>query len=86
VQDHAPNGARTPIIRFATAHAFKGMESPVIILCDIEHVGDDEPQALLYVAMSRARSLLMVMVRDELRGAVADCVRRKLQEGWGSKP
>lgn len=85
VQDHAPSGSRTPIIRFATAHAFKGMESPVIILCDIEHVGDDEPQALLYVAMSRARSLLTVMVRDELRGAVADCVRRKLQEGWGSK-
>ncbi len=84
-QDHLPAHSGTSVIRFATAHAFKGMESPVVILCDIEQVGDGEPQSLLYVAMSRARSLLMVMVRDELRPAIAECVRRKLQEGWGTK-
>ena len=82
-QDHVPARSGVPIVRFATVQAFKGMESPVVILCDIEQVGDGEPQSLLYVAMSRARSSLTVMVRDELRAPIGECVRRKLQEGWG---
>jgi hypothetical protein len=80
--DPVPVRSRTPIIRFATAQAFKGMESPVVVLCDIEQVTADEPQALLYVAMSRARSQLTVLLHEKARPFIAERVRRKLQGGW----
>jgi hypothetical protein len=83
--DYSPTRSRVPAIRFATAQAFKGMESPVVILCDVDQVSDGEPQSLLYVAMSRARSHLIVLAQQEARPAIAECVRRKLQEGWNTK-
>ena len=77
---------RATAIRFATAHAFKGMESPVVVLCDIEHVGDGDQQSLLYVAMSRARSHLTILAKETTRASIAECVRRKLQESWKTAP
>jgi hypothetical protein len=77
-----PAKSRIPVIRFATAQAFKGMESSVVVLCDIEKIGDAEPQSLLYVAMSRARSQLTVLVHEQAKPSISECVRRKLQEGW----
>lgn len=74
----APPRTRAAVIRFATAQAFKGMESPVVVLCDVEHVSDAEPQALLYVAMSRARSLLTVLVHEQAKPLIRECIRRKL--------
>jgi hypothetical protein len=85
-QDRMAVRSRGPAIRYATAQAFKGMESPVVILCDVEHVGDGEPQSLLYVAMSRARSQLIVFVQERARPAIAECVRRKLQQDWSAHP
>jgi Nuclease-related domain/Type III restriction enzyme, res subunit len=69
---------------FATIQSFKGMESPVIIPCDVERVEDDEPQALLYTGMSRARSLLVMKVRDSVKEAIARSFMRKLKEEWKS--
>jgi superfamily I DNA/RNA helicase len=74
------------VIRFATAQAFKGMESSVVVLCDVEKIGDAEPQSLLYVAMSRARSQLTVLVHEQAKPSISECVRRKLQEGWNKNP
>lgn len=71
-------------IGFATVHSFKGMESRVVIFCDVEHVENEAPQALLYVGMSRARSLLVMLVRDSERAAIAQSLERKLSEGWKS--
>lgn len=71
-----------PAIRFFTIQAFKGMESPVVILCDVDQVSDEEPQCLLYVAMSRARSQLTMLVHEQVKPLISDCVRRKLQDGW----
>jgi hypothetical protein len=86
VQDHTPTRSRVPVIRYATAQAFKGLESPVVVLCDIESVGDGEPQSLLYVAMSRARAHLIVLVHERARPAIAACVRRRLEEAWNAHP
>lgn len=80
--DLMPHRSRLPVIRFVTVQAFKGMESPVIVLCDVGQVSGGEPQSLLYVAMSRARSQLTVLVHDNVRQQIAECVRVKLQEGW----
>ena len=86
VQDHTPTRSRVQVIRYATAQAFKGLESPVVILCDIEHMGAGEPQSLLYVAMSRARSHLIMLVQERTKPAIAACVRRKLEEAWSAHP
>lgn len=74
-----------PVIAFATAQSFKGMESSVVILCDVEGVSDAEPQALLYVAMSRARAQLIVVAHDRTKGSIAESVRRRLLAEWNTK-
>jgi hypothetical protein len=74
--------ARESVLAFCTIQSFKGMESPVIILCDVEHVEEEEPQALLYTGMSRARSLLVMVVRDSAKEAIARSFLRKLNESW----
>ena len=86
VGDLVPTRSRVPLIRFATIQAFKGMESPVVVLCDVEQVADGEPQSLLYVAMSRARSQLTVIIHEQAKPYVAECFRKKLQEGWNKIP
>ena len=57
------------IVRYASIHAFKGLESPAVVLTDIEHVDDEQAQALLYVGMSRARIQLHVLMSERVRAA-----------------
>lgn len=71
-----------PCIRFITIQAFKGMESPVVILCDVDEVSNGDSQCLLYTAMSRARSQLTVLVHDSTKTSIIECIKRKMQEGW----
>ena len=73
-----------PKLAFATIQAFKGMESPVIIICDIDQIDDEGPQALLYTGMSRARSLLVMMVHENAKDAVGLSFIRKLHLEWKS--
>jgi hypothetical protein len=73
---------RVPTIRFATVQAFKGMESKVVVLCDIERIEGDDDRSLLYVAMSRARSLLTVLLHVRTKAAVKDAFKRRLSDLW----
>ena len=57
-------------LKFSTIHSFKGLESPVIIVVDIDQANLDQHQSLLYVAMSRARSLLILMNADRTRNSL----------------
>ena len=79
VEGSAADRSRIRPIRFATIQAFKGMESPVIILCDVAQVTEREPQSLLYVAMSRARSHLTVLVDQRVKPMIRECLLRKLE-------
>lgn len=54
-------------VRYASVHAFKGLEAPAIILTDIEGIDDEQAKALLYVGMSRARVRLHVLMHERLR-------------------
>ncbi len=54
-------------ISYASIHAFKGLESPVIIITDIEHLEDERAQSLLYVGMSRARVRLCMLMHERCR-------------------
>lgn len=80
--DSSTRRAGTPVVRFATIQAFKGMESKTVILCDVEVVSDGEPQALLYVAMSRARARLTVIAHSRVRASIREFLRRRLQAEW----
>jgi hypothetical protein len=80
----APLACSQTLVGFATIQAFKGMESPSIVLCDIEHVETEEPQSLLYVGMSRARSYLVMMVHESLKVSISKALLKKLAKDWQS--
>jgi hypothetical protein len=69
-------------VTFATIHAFKGLESPIVILCDLERLEEDRARALVYTGMSRARSHLILLLHDRLQKAVANAVELRLNKGW----
>ena len=71
------------VIRFSTIHAFKGLESSVIIITDIMHVLNDRNRALMYVGMSRARYRLSVLISDSAREEYREAIRSSLQKGTG---
>ena len=71
------------VIGFSTIHAFKGLESSIIIITDIKHLLDDRNRALLYVGMSRARLRLSVLISDSAREEYQEAIRRSLQKGTG---
>jgi len=52
-------------IRLVSVRRFKGLESPVVILCEMEEVNPDAIRSLWYTGLSRARSALVVLVQDE---------------------
>lgn len=78
----APANTRKPTFLFATAQAFKGMESKIVVLCDVDRIESEEDRSLLYVAMSRARSLLTVLLHSRTKTAVREAFRRKMSEQW----
>jgi len=52
-------------IVYDSIHRFKGLESPVVVLAELENVGWYED--VLYVALSRARTHLIVVCDPKLR-------------------
>ena len=50
------------IVKFSNVHSFEGLESLAIIVVDIEKMCEDRSQSLLYLSMSRATSLLVLMI------------------------
>jgi hypothetical protein len=81
-EQSAPKDGRIPTFRFATAQAFKGMESKVVVLCDVERIDGDDDHSLLYVAMSRARSLLTVLLHVRTKAAVREAFRKRMSDLW----
>jgi hypothetical protein len=71
-------------VAFCTIHAFKGMESPVVVMCDIARMSGEEAQTMLYVGMSRARSHLIVLLNERLRRELRVAVERRLTREWAS--
>ena len=70
-----------PYVTFSTIHAYKGLESAVVILIDVRHIEAEREQALLYVGMSRARQRLFVLLADEARDAFNRAALRKMAQG-----
>lgn len=54
-------------MRVATIHRYKGLESPVVVLAEIDsRISEDDLAALLSVGATRARVHLVVIASDAL--------------------
>jgi hypothetical protein len=58
------NPQRSNEIRFASVHRFKGLESTVVILCEMEGLNHAAARSVWYTGLSRARSALVLLVHD----------------------
>jgi hypothetical protein len=65
--------------RLETIQAFKGLESPVVILTGFRSLLSDEDVQLLYVGMSRARNRLYLLLEKHLEKEYHDLLRRFIQ-------
>ncbi|MFI8446715.1 nuclease-related domain-containing DEAD/DEAH box helicase [Streptomyces erythrochromogenes] len=59
--------ARPGAVRYGTVHAFKGLDSPAVVLTDIASFGTAREQTLFYVGASRARDELTVLMSKSAR-------------------
>jgi superfamily I DNA/RNA helicase len=69
--EYGPEGSVLPPptkgneVRVATIHRYKGLESPVVVLAEIdERIPDGELGSLLYVGATRARSHLVIVASE----------------------
>ena len=54
------NDDKPGLPKFSTIHSFKGLDSKVVILCDLEEIPEENYQKFVYIAATRARTLLYV--------------------------
>ena len=57
---------RKEAIYFSTIQGFKGLESPVVVLTDISDLSSEERKNLLYVGMTRAKSALYILAKEDV--------------------
>ncbi len=50
---------------FSTIHSFKGLDSKVVILCGVDNIYDSSFSRLMYIACSRARTLLYIIGSED---------------------
>ena len=79
--EYGPEGAVLPPptkgneVRVATIHRYKGLESPCVVLAEIDgRVEPSDLAGLLYVGATRARSHLVVVAGERLRDHLEDSV------------
>ena len=78
IQDITLKDMPTPTsgsVNFSSIYAFKGLESPAIIITDVTDLESDKSRDLLYVAMSRAQLRLFMVLPETLRHQVNSLVR-----------
>jgi hypothetical protein len=63
---------------FATIQSFKGMEAGYIILTDIDDISSDQMRKLLYVGMSRARFVLIILLAETVKEKYKALLRNQL--------
>lgn len=51
--------------RFATIQGFKGLDAKIIILCDVDNIHEDNYSKFIYIAATRARTLLYIVGSEE---------------------
>ena len=69
-------------IPFTTIHSYKGLESPVVIVTDVEHLDGDLFSSLFYVAATRPLERLFVFVHETAKSDIV----KALTENVGDNP
>ncbi len=64
-------------IRYASVHAFKGLEAPVIVLTDVESIASQLAVSLFYISVTRALQRLIVLASSTVK---AELTQRLLGE------
>lgn len=57
-------------IRFTTIQSFKGLDSPAIVVTDIEHLSSELLSSLFYVATTRALERLCIVVHETAKADI----------------
>jgi superfamily I DNA/RNA helicase len=71
-------------VAYSTIHAFKGLESAVVVLVDVDSLEEGEGEALLYVAMSRGRARLYMLIDSRCRPDFDRKISAGLLEAMGT--
>lgn len=61
-------------IGYCSTYIFKGLESPVVILTDIDDITSDQAKSLFYTAITRALDELIIFVNEKTREAMLDII------------
>ena len=72
--------SRNGQIGYCSIHAFKGMESPAVIVTDIDRLDATNSTALLYVAVTRVLQRLIILVHEPAKADILDMI---LKSGSG---
>ena len=59
--DTVPRSDGAKVVLFSSIRGFKGLESPAVVLCELDNVADDARDQQLYVGLSRARNHCVVV-------------------------
>lgn len=65
---YRPKDLRDNQVRYATIDIFKGLESDVVFLCDMDKMNDEEKLRRIYVEASRAKHRLYVYEKEPVKG------------------
>lgn len=57
--------ANSPLPRYATIQGFKGLDSKIVILVDVDNISKKNFSRFMYIAGTRARTLLYVVASEE---------------------
>lgn len=66
-------------VKFCTIHSFKGLESKVIILIDVDKLADADRKLLNYIAISRAKTMLYILYNKNIYGELSESLIRGYQ-------
>lgn len=66
--------ASTGQIRYTTIQSYKGLDSPAIVVTDIEHLDGDIFSSLFYVATTRALERLCIIVHETARPGIIEAL------------
>lgn len=63
-------GQKADAIGYTTVQAFKGLESPVVILAGFDGIESSHHQSLFYIGLSRALHRLAIFLHDDMKSFV----------------
>lgn len=72
--------SRTNDVRFESVHRFKGLEAPIVVLCEMADVRPEARRKLWYTGLSRARVGLFVLARGEPGDDLDDVISEAMAE------